>query len=459
MKSKAPWQLLSLLLIGTFMGTLGNSMVSIALPTLKDHFSVSLTSAVWSITLYTLTFSVLMPIFSVLGPSIGIKRLYIGGMCFVGIGSILSVTAANFGVFIAARVLTGIGVGTFLPSIMWVITNKFEPEFQGRATGFWALVNSFGHAIGPTLSGFLLQIFDWRALFFINVPLAILCIGLSIKVFPDDQRLPMKKFDTAGAVALALLAFSTMLLITYAIKQGIDSPQSLILLACVVISIAFILLYERKQTAPFVDLSLFTNKKYLASVVAISTQSFAQFGLLVSLPVFLIDVNHVTQQSAGLLVMSMTLMMALISPVSGKLSDEWGSRRVCWLGILLIGLGALSFLLLHINNISGNFILSFIGGLLILGAGFGFIQSASTVSVIHAVPQEKAGAATGFFHMIRFINASLGSTVFGIILETNSKGLTGGYFQGFSIILILSIIALPVMFWIAEKKRVPVPST
>ncbi len=456
MKTKSPWGLLSLLLIGTFMGTLGNSMVSIALPALKDHFSVPLTSAVWSITLYTLTFSVLMPIFSVLGPAIGIKRLYMGGMSFVCAGSVLSVISPNFGVFILARVLTGIGVGTFLPSIMWVITNRFNVDFQGRATGYWALVNSLGHAVGPILSGFLLQYLDWRAIFFINVPLGLICIFLSIKVFPVDKRMPLKSFDTAGAVATAVLTFSMMLAITLAIKTGIGSFQTISLLATTAISFCFILFYERKRSLPFVDLSLFKNKKYLASISAISTQAFGQFGLLVSLPIFLIEVNKMNQQTAGLLVMIMTMMMALISPVSGKLSDEWGSKSVCLLGIILLAIGAALFLIFRSETIAGFNIFHFITGLLIFGTGFGFIQSASTVSVIHSVPSENAGPATGFFHMIRFVNASLGSTVFGIILEKNPQGLMGGYFLGFAIIFVLSICVLPVMFWMAEKLKVPV---
>jgi EmrB/QacA subfamily drug resistance transporter len=458
MKTKSPWGLLSLLLIGTFMGTLGNSMVSIALSALKDHFSVPLTSAVWSITLYTLTFSVLMPIFSVLGPAIGIRRLYLGGMGFVCAGSLLSVLAPNFGIFIVARIITGIGVGTFLPSIMWVITNKFHTDFQGRATGYWALVNSLGHAIGPTLSGFLLQYLDWRSIFYINIPLGLVCIFLSIKVFPIDKRASLKRFDTAGAIATAVLTFSMMLAITFAIKKGLESFQTIVLLATTAISLLFMIFYEHRQSMPFVDLSLFKNRKYLASISAISTQAFSQFGLLVSLPLFLIEGNAMNQQTAGLLVMIMTMMMALISPISGKLSDDWGSKKVCWLGILFLAIGAASFLIFHVETITGMNIMLFAAGLLIFGTGFGFIQSASTVSVIHSVPAEKAGAATGFFHMIRFVNASLGSTVFGIILENNKNGLIGGYYLGFTIILVLSVCVLPVMFWMAEKSRNPAPS-
>jgi EmrB/QacA subfamily drug resistance transporter len=452
-KVESPWGLLVLLLVGTFMGTLGNSMVSIALPTLKDHFSVPLTSAVWTITLYTLTFSVLMPVFSVIGPAIGLKRMYIGGMICVCIGSLLSVLAPNFILFLFARVLTGIGVGTFLPSIMWVIANRFPQDYQGQATGYWALVNSLGHAVGPTLGGFFLQFLDWRGIFLINLPLGIISIIFALRMFPKISRTAILRFDTAGAAALATLTFCAMLAITMTVKKGILSSQALGLWLGAVACLIFIIFYERKRFNPFVDLTLFLNRKYFAAIMAISTQSFSQFGLLVSLPIFLIDINNVNQQIAGLLIMVMTLTMSFLSPISGKLSDKWGSKNITRFGIILIGLGAAYFSLVRMDTLAGWSWLLFVMGLVIFGFGFGFVQSAATVSVIQAVASDKTGAATGFFHMIRFINASLGSTVLGIILEMNHNGLLGGYYQGFIVILLLSIFALPFTFWMATRNH------
>lgn len=452
-KSAAPWGLLAILLIGTFMGTLGNSMVSIALPELKEHFAVPLTSVVWSITLYTLTFSVLMPVFSVLGPAIGLKRLYVCGMICVCTGSILSVLAHNFILFLFARILTGIGVGTFLPSIMWVIANRFPSEYQGQATGYWALVNSLGHAIGPTLGGFFLQFMDWRGIFLINIPLGLISILLALRLFPNNSRVTVKNFDTAGAISLAIFAFSAMLAITATVKKGISSPQTLGLWAAALSALIFISVYERKRTKPFVDLNLFANRKYVAAILAISTQAFSQFGLLVSLPVFLINIHQINQQSAGLLVMVMTMTMSIISPIAGRLTDKWGSKIVCQLGIVLIIAGASYFALFRMDNFQTWVWVSFMLGLIIFGSGFGFIQSASTVSVIQSVAPEKTGPATGFFHMIRFINASLGATVIGIILETNSSGMLHGYYQGFLVILAISLFTLPFTLSMAKRKN------
>ncbi|HWQ46950.1 MAG TPA: MFS transporter, partial [Longilinea sp.] len=371
----------------------------------------------------------------------------------VCLGSLLSVLAPNFLIFLAARVLTGIGVGTFLPAIMWVIANRFPVESQGQATGYWALVNSLGHAIGPTLGGFFLQFTGWQWIFLINVPLGLISILLAIKLFPKVPRATIERFDTPGAVAVAALTFCTMLAITMTAKNGITFPPTLLLWSGAIASLLFILFYERKQPAPFVDLSLFTNKKFLAAIFSISTQAFSQFGLLVCLPVFLIDIHNINNQIAGLLIMVMTMTMSILSPISGRMSDRWGSKLICQLGVGMIAAGGLYFLLVRtgLSDVWGWVLFTL--GLIIFGIGFGFVQSASTVSVIQSIPSEKTSAATGFFHMIRFIVASLGSTVIGIILELNTGGLLSGYYQGFIVILSVALFTLPFTVWMVNQKK------
>jgi MFS family permease len=276
---------------------------------------------------------------------------------------------------------------------------------------------------------------------------------MELKIFPKVPRTSLQKFDTAGAIAVALLTFCSMLAITMTAKNGLAFPPALILWAGSLASLLFILLYERKQTAPFVDLGLFTNKKYLAAIASIATQAFSQFGLLVSLPVFLIDIHNVNNQIAGLLVMVMTMTMSILSPISGRLSDRWGSKLICQLGVTMIALGGAYFLLVQTGLVDTVGWILFIIGLVIFGFGFGFVQSSSTVSVIQSVPGDKTSAATGFFHMIRFIVASLGSTVMGIILEMNTGGLLDGYYQGFIVILFVALVTLPITFWMVNKNH------
>lgn len=445
--------MLSALLIGTLIGTMGNSMVSIALPSLMDNFSIPLTSATWAITLYTLTFSVLIPVFGALSASIGYKRLFLSGMVLVTFSSLLCVYAPNFQIFMIARVLIGIGVATILPTIMGLVADRFPPEMQGQATGYWALVNSLGHAIGPILGGVLIAYFGWKSIFWVNIPLALLSIGMAVVVFPSDNELRIPVFDWGGAAGVTVFVFSLMTGISLVSKLGLNNPQVIACFGIPAAAIVFIGLHERRHANPFFDFHLFTRKDYLAAVFPISLQAFSQFGLLVSLPVFLIDLQHIDKQIAGLVIMCMTLMMAITSPIAGRLADRWGSRLVCQVGTLAIAIGAVLMYLLDAETLTTSAWVIFLLSLVVFGTGFGMIQSSSTVAAIQAAPKGKNGVATGFFHMIRFVNASLGSTIVGIMLETNRSGLISGYYSSFILVFILALITLPFVFWMASRPQ------
>ncbi len=439
------WLTLGSILIGTLIGTMGNSMVSIALPSLMQHFEIPLTSAVWSMTVYTLTFSVFIPIFGVIGPSIGFKRLYMSGILLIIISSLLCVLAPNFILFLVFRVTLGIGTATILPTIMGIISQQVPTEMQGQATGYWALVNSLGHAIGPSLGGLLLQHINWQAIFLINIPLGAIRLLLVLRYMIAGKRTTFRGFDVPGAAALTGLAFCTIFAITFSAQQGFGSITSISVWSGALLSLIFLVIYERRAVMPFVNMKLFSNVHYLACILPISLQAFSQFGLLVSLPFFLIDLRGMDDQMAGVIIMSMTMVMALISPLSGRLTDSWGSRKVSQMGTLFVAAATVPFLGLRYLQLEGWVWGLFILGLLMFGAGFGFIQSSSTVAVIQAVPRELASAASGFFHMLRFISASLGSTIIGIILEKTTGGIADGFFISFWLIVALAVIVFPLL--------------
>lgn len=450
-KISSLWAMLSALLIGTLVGTMGNSIVSIALPSIMDHYSISLSETVWSITLYTLTFSVLIPVFGSLTRSIGFLRLFTSGMVLVLASSLMCVFAPNYPIFLVARICIGVGVATVLPTIMGVISTYFPVEMQGKATGYWALVNSLGHAIGPTIGGFLLNHFSWQSIFWINLPLAMASILVALRVFPKDVTTPTRGFDWPGVAGVTTFVFSGMISISLVSRTGIRSAPTLVLIGLAVLALGFLLVRERRVARPFLDLKLFKKRAYLAAIAPISLQAFTQFGLLVSLPVFLIDIHRIEKQIAGLVVMSMTVMMAIASPFAGRLTDRWSSKWVCLIGTCLIGAGGVLMFAFPMRDFSLWSWVFFILCLVVFGTGFGTIQSGSTVAAIQASPRENAGAATGFFHMIRFISASLGSTVFGIFFESSAANTATGFQNTFLLIIALSLLTIPFTFWIRPR--------
>lgn len=442
--------MLSALLIGTLIGTMGNSIVSIALPSLMDYYSISLSQTVLSITLYTLTFSVLIPVFGSLSRAIGFLWLFVGGMMLVTVSSLMCIFAPNYPIFLISRVCIGVGVATVLPTIMGVISFHFPEEIQGKATGYWALVNSLGHAFGPSIGGFLINHFAWQSIFWINIPLALASILLALKVYPPDAREPNRWFDWIGAALMTVFVFAAMMAISMITNFNNQKGSIFTLVFIAVTTLIFLLIRETRVDNPFLNLNLFKRKNYISSIAPISLQAFTQFGLLVSLPVFLIDLNGIEKQISGLIIMSMTIMMAITSPFAGRWTDKWSSRWVCLTGTILVGLGALIMFIFRTDHLSAGGWVLFIGCLMVFGAGFGTIQSGSTVAALQSSPKEIAGAATGFFHMIRFLSASLGSTIFGLIFEASTN--SGGFYNSFILIIVLAAITIPTTFWITSQR-------
>ena len=448
LKQNQLWAMLSALLIGTLIGTMGNSIVSIALPSLMEYYSIPLTQSVLSITLYTLTFSVLIPVFGSLSRKIGFRTLFTSGMALVTVSSLLCIFSPNFTLLLIARVGIGIGVATVLPTIMGVISFYFPPEIQGKATGYWALVNSLGHAFGPSIGGFLLNHFSWKSIFWINVPLALISILVAIKVYPADKREANRWFDWIGASLMTISVFSGMMGISKLSDFQNHKTEIFILMIVAIIFMALLLFRESRIDNPFVNLNLFKKKNYISSIAPISLQAFTQFGLLVSLPVLLIDINGLEKQLSGVIIMSMTVMMAITSPFAGRIVDKWSSKWMCLIGTILVGIGAIVMYLFRTTVLTTTGWITFILSLVIFGISFGIIQSGSTVAALQATAKEMTGAATGFFHMIRFLSASLGSTIFGIIFEMNHQNVLTGFYSTFLLIIALSLITLPFTFWI-----------
>jgi MFS family permease len=157
--------------------------------------------------------------------------------------------------------------------------------------------------------------------------------------------------------------------------------------------------------------------------------------------------------------MSMTMMMAFTSPIVGRIIDKWSSKWVCLIGTLLICSGAIIMYLFKTTTLSASGWITFILSLVVFGIGFGTVQSGSTVAALQATSKEMAGTATGFFHMIRFISASLGSTVFGLFFEMSHRDVITGFYNTFILIIVLSLIIVPFTFWIKAQKDYQVQPT
>lgn len=413
------WLILAAVLMGTLVGTLGGSMVNVALPAIMDGFGISVSSAVWVLSIYILLVAVLMPIFGRMGDMYGYKRIYLLGLLLFAGASILAALVDSFPGLVVARALQGIGNATTLPSVMAIITHSFPGHERGRAMGVWAMVNGVGHGLGPVIGGYLTQGFGWQAVFAFNAGLIILGLLAVWRLVPDDTRRVTRRFDFVGAGTMTLAMIILMLNLTQGARLGWVTTLSLLLWAAFVGLMVAFLVAERRVEQPFVELTLFANRQYTATVGIIGAQFFCLFGMQLLLPLFLVQVQGRPAGQAGVLIAPLAITAAVVAPLAGRLADAYGCRRMCSMGMGLVAVsGGLSLLWTPALPVW-----QIVGTLVVLGLGMGLTQSPVAAAVTFTVAKDDLGVALGIFNMVRFIGASLGSTVFGVILD----GVGGGY--------------------------------
>jgi EmrB/QacA subfamily drug resistance transporter len=435
------WVILGALLIGTATGTLGNSLVNVALPAIMDHFALDVGTATWAVTTYILFFAVTMPLFGRLGDMYGYKRAYLIGMSVFAIGSLLAPFARSFPVLILLRVIQGSGNGPILPAVMAVVGTLFPPSERGRAMGTWALVNSAFHAVGPPLGGFLTQYFGWQSIFVSYLPLCVAALVLVWRLLPDDSKSERQPFDLIGAVTLTAATLTLMFNLRQGGSAGWTSPLALALwILCVGLVAAFVVT-ERRVRQPFVELDLFRNRPYSAAATIAFLQTLSQFGLLFLIPLFLINVQGYQAAQTGLLLACLPIAMAVSAPIAGRVADRYGCRLLCLSGMAILAVSGL--------------VLSFLGpttpawyiiaALSLAGVAMGLVQSPAPAAISIVIPPGRLGIAMGLFNLLRFIGGTLGPTLFALVLQHFGPGFTLVSFRvDFYMITAVAILAVMV---------------
>jgi len=415
------WAPLAAVLLGTFLGTVANSSSNVALPSVAAQLGEPLERSVWVVSLYPLTFAVLLPLGGYLVDRVGIRCTYLLSVGLLTLGALGCSLAPSLPWLLAFRILQGIGAAPIVPVVMAVAGRYIPRDYRGRATGYWALANSVGHAAGPPLSGVLTQYAGWRAVFFLGVPLGIVSIFLAWRKLPHDAPGHPRPFDPAGSLALMVLALAGLLALQTGVRAGGTSPDTLTYLALAATAAVVLALAERRAASPVLGRHLLSNIPFVASMAVLAAQFFCLFGLQLTLPVYLIQGRGWAASTAGALILLLPLATAVVSPAAGRLADRWGVRPVCTCGVLLASASVCLFLFWQGSTAWWTFGL----GLIALGAGMGLAQSPAASSVALLVPPEELGVATAIFHMARFLSGSIGSTLFGLWMARAPTPSTG----------------------------------
>ncbi len=406
------WLALLTVSIGTFMGTLDASIVNISFPRLVRIFETDASVVLWVSVAYLLVSIGLMLAFARIGDILGRKRVYIVGFALFTVGLILCSLSQSVVQLILARVVQGVGAAMTIALSMAIVTAAFRDHERGKALGILGAVVSTGLLIGPVLGGFLLDIFDWRSVFYTRVPIGVVGIVMAWVLLREQRDTDVHiKFDLLGSATLFGGLSCLLLLVNIGGKSSFISPQTGVLATCMVILLVLFVVVERKTDQPTVDLSLFRNRLFASGNISLGIMSIAIITTVFLMPFYLIDGLGYSASKAGLLMAAVPAVTFIVSPLSGWLSDKIGTSLLRIVGVVLVCLAL--FLLSRLDATSS--IIGILLKLVVLGIGFGMFESPNSSSIMGSVSRDYLGTASAMISTSRQIGMTVGMAIAGTI--------------------------------------------
>ncbi|MGH3328987.1 MAG: MFS transporter [Streptomycetales bacterium] len=409
------WWTLTSVAFGLFMIMLDNTVVNVALPSIRRDLGIDISELEWIVNGYALTFGVLMLSGGKLADLYGRRLIFIAGLVIFTIASLACGLAPNAEILIAARTVQGVGAALMNPATLSIITATFPPRQRGTAIGIWAGVSALALAIGPLIGGLLTEHVSWSWIFFINVPIGVLAVLVARIVIIEtrdtsrEQRLDLPGLITSGTGLFAL---------TYGLIQtnqhAWTSPLVLSMFAVAVVSLAVFVMLELHQRIPMLDLSLFRNTTFAGANMVMLLVGLAMFGFFFFNSLFIQNIVGFSAVQTGATFLPMTVMIVLVAPAAGRLADRFGPRWLMGLGMTLVALSLLLFGRLDANATFW----SMLPGLLVGGLGMAFTMAPTTTAAMSSVPVNKAGVGAAMINSVRQIGGSTGIAVMGALFAT-----------------------------------------
>ncbi len=335
------WQLLVLTSVGAFMGPLDGSIVSVALPAIGPDLRLSYAAGLWVQAAYLLATAVLLIPLGRLADIYGRVRFYLLGIVVFTLGSLLAVVSMNGAWLIGSRVVQGAGGALMVATAAAIVTAVFPPQERGRALGINVMAVYIGLSVGPPLGGMLVDTLGWRWIFLINLPIGVVVLLWGWFMLPRSERdEDAPRVDFAGAALLGTFLVSLLVPLTFAAQWGWAAPLTIGLLALSVAALAGFIVVERHVVSPVLDLDLLAHNRLFAAANSAALLNYmALFGISVLTAIFLQVVQGRSAALTGWLMLSQPLLMAVLSPFSGRLSDRIGSRVLTTGGMVAIAAG------------------------------------------------------------------------------------------------------------------------
>lgn len=407
------WLIFLVVSIGIFMSTLTGSIVSVGLPPITTALHTDILTAQWVVTAYLLAITSLLPLMGRFGDVVGRRKMY--GYGFVGFmaGSLLCGVANSIGMLIGFRVLQAMGAAALMANGMAIVTKSFSPSERGKALGMIGAMVAIGSLSGPGLGGVLIEAFDWSAIFFANIPIGLMgYVGVRM-ILPIDKELQQVKIDYQGAILFAVGMISFLLALSYGTKWGWFSVTTLGCTVFALVTLSLFIRHEKRVEHPMVELTIFRNWEFSSGNIAGILSFMAMFISTLLVPYYLHDVMAFAPAKTGMILSAFPLVMAIVAPLSGILSDKFGSVALTTSGLSLMALGLIFTAKLSVDSS----LWLIIGSQALMGLGNGMFQSPNNNSVMSAVEPKHLGVAGGINALSRNFGMVSGTAIAVSILE------------------------------------------
>jgi EmrB/QacA subfamily drug resistance transporter len=407
-----------------FVVALDNTIVNIALPAIRKDLHASTSGLQWTIDAYTIVLASLLMLGGSTADRLGRRRVFQIGLALFTLGSLLCGLAPGLGWLVAFRVLQAVGGSMLNPVAMSIVTNTFpDPRERARAIGFWGATFGLSMALGPVLGGLLVPL-DWRAIFWINVPVGIAAFVLAQKYIPESRAPRPRRVDPVGQVLVIVILAS----LTYAIIEGPGagwtSTRIVGLFAVAAAALIALIGYERRRFEPLVEIRLFRSAPFVGATTIAVLIFCTLGGLLFVNALYLQEARGLSTLQAGACTLPTAVMLVVCGPISGRLVATVGPRVPLVLGGAGIAAGGLA-----LTGLSSHTpILALLGIYALLGVGFGLANAPITNTAVSGLPRAQAGVAAAFASTSRQVGVTLGVAIIGSAVTSHVHGsVTEGF--------------------------------
>ena len=411
------WKAMVVGAVGVLVSTMDVGMMRIALPRLGEVFGVGPNSVIWVQLIYLMVGTGMMLTIGKVADTSGRKKVFSLGLVVSSVGLVLCSLSQNFSQLLLARFVFSIGATMSIATTNAIVTAAFPAKERGKALGIIGAVVSMGLLSGPAVGGILLDTLGWRSIFYMRLPFSVLGVVMALLLLKEES-LPERRgrFDLTGAGILLLAVPSLLLVLNRGQSFGWTSPVVLIMGIGGLLLLGLFIVVERRAVQPVLELRLFSSRLFSAASGSGVFLYMSTAAVDFMMPFYLIQSLSLPASEAGLLLVTVPAVRLVVSPLSGRLSDSWGTRLLCSLGLALIAAGMLLLRRLSIDTP----VTEIVPVLVVVGLGMGLFTIPNTSAIMGAVSRERLGTAAAMVGLLRQLGMSIGLAIAGSLFASSS---------------------------------------